>query len=144
MKVLEVAKSQIGVRELTGNNDGVAVEKYLKSVGLGKGYAWCMSLVYWCCKESYPINPLVRTGGVLREWNETTLRKVTKPVVGSIFIMDFGQGKGHTGFVTGINGTKITTIEGNTNVGGSRDGIGVFARERNINTIKGYILLPNE
>lgn len=143
-KVLEIAKSQIGVRELTGNNDGPAVEKYLASVGLGKGYAWCMSFVYWCCKEAYgkDNNPLVKTGGVLREWNETKLKKSTVPVVGSIFIMDFGKGTGHTGFVTAINVDSISTIEGNTNDGGSREGIGVFARTRKISSIKGYILLP--
>lgn len=39
----EIAFTQLHVRELTGRNDGPEVEKYLKSVGLGKGYAWCMA-----------------------------------------------------------------------------------------------------
>lgn len=143
-KVLEIAKSQIGVREATGHNDGPAVEKYLASVGLGKGYAWCQSFAYWVCKEAYgkENNPLVKTGGVLRNWSETKLKKSKTPIVGSIFVMDLGKGLGHTGFVTGIEGDSILTIEGNTNDGGSREGIGVFARKRKINTIKGYILLP--
>jgi len=35
-EVATIYKSQLGVRERTGNNDGKDVEKYLKSVGLGK------------------------------------------------------------------------------------------------------------
>lgn len=46
--VIENYKSQIHVREKTGNNDGEDVEKYLKTVGLGKGYAWCAAFVKWC------------------------------------------------------------------------------------------------
>jgi hypothetical protein len=47
-KLIEIAESQIGIRELTGNNDGSQVEQYLKSVGLVKGYPWCVAFVVWC------------------------------------------------------------------------------------------------
>ena len=47
-QLLEIAESQIGIRELTGNNDGKEIEAYLKSVNLGKGYAWCVAFVVWC------------------------------------------------------------------------------------------------
>jgi hypothetical protein len=63
------------------------------------------------------------------------------PTAGSIFIIDFGKGLGHTGFVVSVVGDVIHTIEGNTNDDGSREGIGVFARVRKTNTIKAYILL---
>ena len=43
--IAETYTSQIGVREATGRNDGKQVELYLKSVGLGKGYAWCAAFV---------------------------------------------------------------------------------------------------
>ena len=46
--IAETYTSQIGVREATGRNDGKQVELYLKSVGLGKGYAWCSAFVRWC------------------------------------------------------------------------------------------------
>ena len=46
--IAETYTSQIGVREATGRNDGKQVEQYLKSVGLGKGYAWCSAFVRWC------------------------------------------------------------------------------------------------
>ena len=50
---LKIAQSQNGVQEVPRNsNAGAAVESYLKSVGLGKGYSWCMAFVYWSVKEA--------------------------------------------------------------------------------------------
>jgi hypothetical protein len=145
IKTLEVAKSQLGVREATGHNDGATVEKYQKSVGAHKGDAWCMAFVYWCVSQAavfYGIrNPLVKTPGVLRQLETTLCKRTTVPTAGSIFIIDFGKGLGHTGFVVSVVGDVIHTIEGNTNDDGSREGIGVFARVRKTNTIKAYILL---
>ena len=45
--VQKVYTSQIGVTELTGHNDGVQVEKYLASVGLPKGFAYCAAGCHW-------------------------------------------------------------------------------------------------
>jgi len=47
-QLLEIAESQVGVRELTGNNDGKQIKAYLKSVGLKEGYPWCVAFVVWC------------------------------------------------------------------------------------------------
>jgi hypothetical protein len=49
---------------------------------------------------------------------------------GQIFVIDTGApgGAGHTGLVEAVNAGKLVTIEGNTNDGGSREGIGVFRR----------------
>jgi hypothetical protein len=60
---------------------------------------------------------------------------------GHIFVIDFGAGTGHTGLVLEVHGGKLLTIEGNTNDGGSREGIGVFERDgRKIAQInKGFI-----
>jgi hypothetical protein len=119
---LVMANSQINVREKTGNNDGPDVEKYLALVGLGKGNSWCMAFVFWCVNEAakfYALaNPLVKTAGVLHQYETTTCLKTATPAPGDIFIMDFGGGEGHTGFVTAINGDTISTIEGNTNNAG--------------------------
>ena len=59
---------------------------------------------------------------------------------GSIFIINHGGGKGHTGIITQINGHTITTIEGNTNHNHSREGIGVFQHTRQLSEINtGFI-----
>ncbi|MCU0383758.1 MAG: hypothetical protein MUF68_06795, partial [Cyclobacteriaceae bacterium] len=39
--IKESYDSQLGVREATGKNDGKAVEMYLATVNLTKGYPWC-------------------------------------------------------------------------------------------------------
>lgn len=148
---LRVALSQLGVEEQPrGSNGGPQVGRYLKAVGLRTGYAWCMAFVYWCVQQAATekeiLNPLVRTGGVLRQWNETKCRKIpsrsrnVRP--GDIFIMDFGGGVGHTGFVVAVQNGILHTIEGNTNDNGSRDGYEVCHRQRSITAVNGFIQLP--
>lgn len=143
---LKIAQSQIGIQELPkGSNAGKDVEKYLKSVGLGKGYSWCMAFVYWCFLEASiqvaAKNTLKKTGGVLAQWNSIDARyKKQEPQAGDVFIMDFGKGQGHTGFVLKVlPGKKVQTIEGNTNDDGSREGYMVCTRTRDLSAIKGFI-----
>lgn len=139
------AESQVGVTEVPkGSNAGPEVEIYLKSVGLGKGYSWCMAFVYWCVLQASLknglTNPLKKTGGVLAQFSACKDLIVKMPQAGYVFIMDFGHGVGHTGFVNRVfeNGT-IETIEGNTNNDGSREGYEVAKRIRKISQIAGFI-----
>ena len=143
--IIEIANSQVGVHEIPhGSNAGPEVEIYLKSVGLGKGNAWCMAFVYWVTNEASKkcgaLNQLLKTAGVMNQWNSRPKVRVTIPQAGDIFIMDFGKGLGHTGIVTEVlaNGT-INTIEGNTNTDGSRDGYAVCKRNRKITSCKGFL-----
>lgn len=143
-KTLAVSITQLGVEEIPKNsNAGPAVEKYLKSVGLGKGYSWCMAFVYWCTKEASIqlgiTNPLAKTAGVLAMLNFKKELVVKEPQPGDIFIMDFGKGQGHTGLVEKVEKNIIHTIEGNTNDDGSREGYKVCRRKRNKSTIKAYL-----
>ena len=152
-KALEIAISQLGVREKGSSNAGPQVDQYLKSVGLKPGYPWCMAFVYWCYNQAagslcFP-NFLIRTGGVLHQWIEQQptrkiiLDKVLKrPAIvqpGAVFIMDYGKGTGHTGLVERIQDGLVYTIEGNTNDEGSREGFEVCRRTRKLISIKGFI-----
>lgn len=47
-RIVQIAVQEIGVREATGNNDGVRVKEYLAYTGLGTGHAWCAAFVSWC------------------------------------------------------------------------------------------------
>ncbi|PIF60066.1 CHAP domain-containing protein [Flavobacterium sp. 2] len=145
-KTIEIATAQIGVEEMPRNsNSGPEVEIYLRSVGLGKGYAWCMAFIYWCTlKASLQINaknPLKKTGGVLDQYNSRPLLVKKSPQPGDVFILDFNNGTGHAGFVEKIAGNMIYTIEGNTNDFGGREGYKVARRKRDIKTIKGFLRL---
>lgn len=42
------AETKIGVHEVGTTNSGVWVDKFLKAVYLGPGYAWCAAFVTWC------------------------------------------------------------------------------------------------
>lgn len=150
INALKVAESQNGIEEKPrGSNAGPEVEMYLKSIGLGKGFAWCMAFVYWCvaeqCKATKGINPLLKTGGVLAQWNfckdkKMILNSSDTILPGDIFIMQHSPTTGHTGFVLKVlSKNEIQTIEGNTNDDGSREGYKVCIRTRKINTIKGFI-----
>ena len=48
----------------------------------------------------------------------------------------------HVGFVDGMNGGKqvVSTIEGNTNPAGSREGGGVYERQRQLQSIYRFVM----
>lgn len=144
----QIMFSQLHVRELTGKNDGKEVEEYLKAVGLGKGYAWCMAFVFWgfqkAAEELKVKNLVPKTAGVLDCYAKAKAYRVSEPQLGDQFIMDFGKGAGHTGLVTSAKNGRIFTIEGNTSADPSyaaldREGNGVFERNRPISGIKGFL-----
>lgn len=154
INVLRIAREQIGVREVGGPNRGPEVEKYLARVGLVPGFPWCAALVYFCFDEAalrtVVPNPLPKTAGVLDHWNRAADKFKLPPNVpfddlrnlnpGSIFCIDHGNGHGHTGIVVLADREGLKTIEGNTNVAGSREGDGVYYRTRRLEEITlGYL-----
>src|SRR5690625_7730160 len=50
-RVQTVYAAQVGIREATGNNDGLEVEAYLATTNLGPGYPWCAAFVSWVFAE---------------------------------------------------------------------------------------------
>lgn len=143
---IKIAQSQLGKSENPlGSNWGEPVKSYLHSVGIDFPASWCCAFIFWCFNESAKqnnvLNPLVKTAGVLRHWNEADkkYRVVGEPKAGDIFIMDYGKGLGHTGIVVKVDENFVYTIEGNTNDSGSREGIAVCNKQRPKKKIKGYL-----
>ncbi len=148
LRALEIARSEIGTREVTTNwgspKDPSDVDDFLKSVGITFPAPWCMAFVYWCfeqaAKELGVPNPVPRTGGVAKCWSDAKDKRVLMPQKGDLFVMLNPNGTGHIGFVDNVPGLTFSTIEGNTNEAGSREGVMVRARERMVgNTIKGFL-----
>lgn len=150
-RAVEIARTQLFVREKTGHNDGKDVLKFLKTVGLTEGFAWCMAFVYWSFAEASRqlsiANPVPKTAGVLACLQTAKARGckiVTNPLPGDQGFMDFGGGKGHT-FLVGENRSEhVFTVEGNTSAdptykGEDRDGNGVFERNRKVTAAVAYI-----
>jgi len=159
-EALDVAESQVGVRESPKNsNRGPEVERYLASVGLDGGYAWCSAFVYWCSEQA-AVNrglsevPLVRTAWTPSIWSwakkknlgvkpDDVLNQDVKLDSGCLFLLH-GVVSGrarvkHVGFVVSSNGGFIETIEGNTNKSGSREGGGVYRLTRKINSVYRFV-----
>ena len=138
-KVEQKYTSQIGVREATGFNDGVTVEVYLHSVGLGKGYAWCAAFVNWVYFETGVTHVQGSAWAPLWFQKEYVIYQPSKriykktPNKGDVFGIWFAN-KGriaHVGFIhLWENGDWVTTVEGNTNDAGSREGDGVYKKRR--------------
>jgi hypothetical protein len=147
-RVVKLAGDEVGVLEVPpGSNRGPRVDEYLRAVGLDPGagsFAWCAAFVYWCFERAARglgrTNPLPRTAGVLEHWRRAGKAGVTRLAAadatadpgrvrpGMVFVLDLGAGLGHTGLVESVQGGRLVTLEGNTNDGGSREGIGVFRR----------------
>lgn len=140
LKVKEIYTSQIGVTELTGNNDGEKVEMYLNAVGLGQGYAWCSAFVFWAydsagvetiSKEQAAWSPAWFTNDKVIYVRGKFGNKV--PIPGDVFGIYYNN-KGriaHVGFVDEWGYGKIAiTVEGNTNEDGGREGNGVYRKRR--------------
>jgi hypothetical protein len=153
-KILDLATAEVGVREVTPNR-GPRVDEYHRYAGRDPDTAdsWCAQFVGWVIGHAE--DEIVDAGGapqptlrfsssVLRMWEKNPAHRVTDPRPGDVFFIDHGKGKGHCGFVVGpgFGDGVLLTIEGNTSVGGSRNGDGVYARSRGLAEINLGFLRP--
>lgn len=145
---IETAYKYLGHKEVKTNSSDF-IDNWLGQVGVNFPAPWCMAYVQGVGKEAcikLGLKDLLRpnTGGVLKFYNETKSEKISSLYGkrGDILIMDYGGGKGHTGWVVDYSNGIYTCIEGNTNVKtGTRegDGVGVNKRKYNDRRIKGFI-----
>lgn len=155
-KFISAAQSQVGVKEVGGNNKGAEIVKYQQSTWLlPAAWAWCSAFVCWCMKEA------IETTSKTSEWRcrdasafgwiawakkhgvyITDEKELAK--AGDIVVFDFS----HVGIVEKdqIDTNFIETIEGNTNGKGERDseaGDGVWRKKRHKTIVRAYIRLSN-
>lgn len=131
--IVAAAEHEIGVREKTGNNDGEKVEAYLAYVHLKKGQPWCSAYVSWLFAQVGLAQP--RSGWSPDLFPASRLARSALPgnVLGIYFAANHRIA--HVGLITGVNGDWISSVEGNTNVNGSREGDGVYKKKRHVKTI---------
>jgi cell wall-associated NlpC family hydrolase len=142
-QLVHEARKWLGTVELPGNR-GVAVD-FMNLLAIGdwrwaKGQPWCASFVYLMGRLALGHDwPLPRTASVqaladfgVRVMDERPLH------VGALVLVWFEsrQRYGHVGIVAELKGDTITTVEGNTNATGGREGFGVLSRERNLDPAK--------
>jgi hypothetical protein len=161
-RVLSVAAGEVGTMEVPpGSNRGPKVDLYVRTTGLDPvgAFPWCACFVYWCFdKASKSIsvsNPCFKTAGVLDHWNGASTMPSARRILpaeaqartslivpGALFLIRTSNATGHMGLIKAVQGNGLTTIEGNTNDSGSRNGIGIFERStRTIGQINlGFVL----
>lgn len=143
----DTLNSQLFVREATGHNDGVDVERYLKFVGRTQGDAWCAAFASYNLHAvgiQKPINPLTAWAPAFSNvkyvtWSQCLQKqhKARKPNPGDCFTLFYPQLNrvGHVGFIVAESGNYFITIEGNTGLSGSREGSGVHKLKRAKNKV---------
>lgn len=133
-KVVAVAQSQIGVLE-SSENSSPKVDAYNAYVGLKK-VAWCASFVSWCFGQAGYPQPRTAWSPSLFPAN----RMIHNPLRGMILGIYFPGLKriAHCGIVENVKNDWVHSIEGNTNVSGSREGDGVYRRLRHKRSIYRY------
>lgn len=136
--VAHIYRSQIGIRELTGRNDGREVEMYLRTCALPRGNPWCAAFVTWVFQQAgvktvisawspawFPPDKTIYTRGA--KANKT-------PQMADVFGIWFANKKrvAHVGFIDEWPpvSSYCITVEGNTNEAGSREGDGVYRKRR--------------
>ena len=140
--VLDKAGSQLGVMEHPrGSNDGPEVRTYLGATGLGSGNPWCAAFVSWCfgqveaAQNTTIAFPKTASCDVILEFARRHDILFTEALDGDVFLVLADRSDAtHTGFVGSIQNGKFTTVEGNSNSTGAREGNEVCSNARPFKT----------
>lgn len=155
-EIIRLARREIGVEEINGTNCGPRVDEYKAATWLDpkKGWPWCAAFVCWLVREALKETGVKetktfkrpRTAGAwdLENWSlaqdsSTWTRKPHKGDIqaGDIVIFTFS----HVGIAESApdkNG-MVTTIEGNTDGAGSREGGAVLRKRRRLDQVRSRI-----
>lgn len=147
--LIAAANAFVGFTELGGDNRGQVVERFLAEVHQRPGQPWCAAFVYHVGYHSHYDQatklsawPLPPTASCEELAHFARLRDALrdKPQVGDVFVLFSSSLRrfAHTGIITGVDADRpgerdvhaCTTIEGNTNDDGSRDGVATMRKVR--------------
>jgi len=128
-----------------GSNRGPEVDRINRRAGVPLGSPWCASFVSDCIGETAqtagvacPI-PITASCDVLLEWARKHGRLFGSAQPGDLFLVMASEHDAvHTGFVEAVHtaaGT-LTTIEGNSNSSGGREGFEVVRRTRGLRSLR--------
>ena len=148
--IAQTAAAEVGVREVPpDSNRGERVEAYMRSTWMDSigGWPWCAAFCCWVIEQVGERHPLpVKRPQTAGAWDyERWARKVGADLVKPPTLDDLQPGDiitftfSHIGIVESVIGNVITTIEGNTDASGSREGGGVYRKRRRISQVRARI-----
>jgi len=148
-KLIDVAASQVGVREKTGNNDGPEIRMYLRETGLSEGYPYCAAGLTWCHNQLSIPNPesawspdWFKTNVVFRRYQPRMTTFKSRPGQVAGFYSESKKRVSHVALIERESRLHYYTIEFNTNGAGSDEGQGVrrLIRQKNsVHVIADYV-----
>lgn len=137
-KILEVAKSQIGVKEYPPNSNNVKYNTaYYGRAVSGSAYPWCAVFVWWVFRTAGVSN--LYFGGdktasctTLMRYYKAMGKLVTDYKPGDMVFYQFDKDSyaDHVGIIESVEKDYITAIEGNTSESGSQTNGGAVLRKR--------------
>lgn len=155
-KIVELASREIGVEEIDGTNCGPRVNEYKAATNLppAESWPWCAAFVCWLVREAMAATGIKETATFkrprtasawgfeswsLKQDNTTQTRKPARNDIqaGDIVVFTFS----HIGIATSSPDREgyFSTIEGNTDGAGSREGGAVLEKRRPISRVRSRI-----
>lgn len=146
-KAVEVALKYVGEKELPNNvfSDASPFGQKLHGVGQRDGDPWCALFMELVFKEAYPekhkeFDKLFSASAVqtFKNCRDAAYLIGNAPREGNLVIWQMmkdgkEQWQGHAGIVNTVKSSwEFTSIEGNTNEAGSREGVTVAIKERKV------------
>lgn len=151
-ELIKLGKSQVGIHEVGGNNDGPVIRMYQSVIGKAEKEPWCLSFLQWLVRE---IDKKMGTKTSLFATESTQLLfkdtpkecRLHLPEPGCILVWQKYKDEtplsiGHVALVTEVlNSDYVLTVEGNTAPGDGiqREGDGVYMKRRYVNQHTGYM-----
>lgn len=156
--LVAAANAFVGFTEQGGDNRGQVVERFLSQVKQPPGQPWCAAFVFHVGYHShydqsakFSTWPLPATASCQELYRIALANLVLRdePQVGDVFLLYSKELRryAHTGIVTGVDDSVragirdvhvCTTIEGNTNDDGSRDGFATLRKVRTFREADGH------
>lgn len=155
--IAEAAESQLGIRETDGKNRGPGIEKYWAATSYKAGYQnrepWCAAFVCWCIMTAIARLAIVPTfkrpttaqafgfepWATYSDADNVKLVPTTGDIRrGDIIVFSFS----HVEIATkdtpkGVN--LVECVGGNTNDAGSREGDGVYRKQRHRRSFRAVV-----
>lgn len=159
--IVKIASSYLGNKEISGNQGFVdpKFETEMVKVGWSKGQAWCAYFGELVWRQAYKENAVKIDDELNRLFSASAVTTLANfknkskfitskvPVKGALAIWQkhsngIAEWQGHIGVVCDFTDSVITTIDGNTNTSGGREGIevGKVKRRMNFGATNGLVL----
>lgn len=144
-KVIELAKSQIGVKEQPADSNTVKYNTtYYGKVVKGSAYPWCCVFIWWLfnqlgASELFYGGKKTASCTTLYNYYKKCGQVVSTPKPGDLVFFKFNKKTiQHIGVCVSSTANSITTIDGNTGVGNEANGGAVMLRTRAKSNVYGY------